>query len=127
MSLLSAFNNQLGNLSKNLTEMYPNDPDISFSNTALETLKKSNPRKLYEMCSSHLTHYEAEIASQNDMFFLQNDFVETNGESSAQTYTGSIINNLKKYWTDMDRESQDNIWKYLNVLIAISNKIQLTT
>ena len=46
MSTLSAFNTQLTNLSNNLSESYPNDPDLQFSSTTINFLKSTNPRKL---------------------------------------------------------------------------------
>ena len=49
MSILSAFTNQLLNLINNLCEMYPNDPDLSFTKTSVILMKKSNPRKLQEI------------------------------------------------------------------------------
>ena len=78
MSILSAFNNQLINLSNNLMEMYPDDPDISFSNGAIQALKKTNPRKLHELFKEHILKYEPQILSEDNDFFLNYDFVENN-------------------------------------------------
>ena len=44
MSLLTAFTNQLTNLMTELHELYPKDTDIETKRTAIEFIKKTNPR-----------------------------------------------------------------------------------
>lgn len=125
MSILSAFNNQLVNLSSNLQEMYPEDPDISFSNGAIQALKKTHPRKLYELCAKHILKYESYILKEDNEFFITYDFLEDNKQSIGNntSYAESIMVNLQKYWKDMDADSKTNIWKYLKVLVVLNKRI----
>ena len=123
MSILSAFTNQLVNLIENLCEMYPNDPDLSFTKTSVILMKKSNPRKLQELFDKHVAIYQAEILSKNEVFLINNDFVEEQfSKIDDQDYAIKIMKNLRKYWTDIDTESKLNIWKYLQVLVVLNNK-----
>uniref|UniRef100_A0A6C0EHX1 Uncharacterized protein n=1 Tax=viral metagenome TaxID=1070528 RepID=A0A6C0EHX1_9ZZZZ len=126
MSLLSAFNTQLVNLSDNLCEMYPGDTDIHFTNSSLHLFKKSNPRQLYTMCNKYIKIYHKKILDKDDGFFLKNDFnehYEDNGLGDNKNIE-NIINNLKKYWTVMDDDSKENIWKYLQVLVVLNDKLE---
>tara|TARA_B100001094_G_C18038141_1_gene723643 strand:+ start:640 stop:1026 length:387 start_codon:yes stop_codon:yes gene_type:complete len=122
MSTLSAFNTQLTNLSNNLCESYPNDPDLQFSSTTINLLKSTNPRKLQEIFNQYIYIYKDEIMSQNENFLLNNDFINNNVNNDKVDYAKSIMNNLKKYWNDMDKESKDNIWKYFKVLVILNKK-----
>ena len=123
---LSAFTNQLLNLIKNLSEMYPSDPDIQFTNTTVNFLKSSNPRKLQKIFEEYVKQYETQIMKKDENFLLNNNFIEDNKDLSHDEkqvdYDETIIDNLRKYWKDMDEESKENIWKYLQVLLILSNK-----
>tara|TARA_Y100000385_G_scaffold281767_1_gene335119 strand:+ start:5585 stop:5971 length:387 start_codon:yes stop_codon:yes gene_type:complete len=122
MSTLSAFNTQLTNLSNNLSESYPNDPDLQFSSTTINFLKSTNPRKLQEIFNKYIYIYKDEIMNQDENFLLNNDFINNTVNNDNVDYAISIMNNLKKYWNDMDNESKDNIWKYFKVLVILNTK-----
>jgi len=129
MSTLSAFTNQLQNLINNLSKMYPNDPDIIFSKTTVGFIKRTNPRKLSEIFNKYVKQYESQIMSKDEEFLMNNNFTEgDNIEIINQKidYAESIIANLRKYWSSMDDDSKENIWKYLQVLIILNNKCTLS-
>ena len=129
MSTLSAFTNQLQNLINNLYKMYPNDPDIIFSKTTVGFIKRTNPRKLSEIFNKYVKQYESQIMSKDEEFLMNNNFTEgDNIEIINQKidYAESIIANLRKYWSSMDDDSKENIWKYLQVLIILNNKCTLS-
>ena len=126
MSLLNAFNTQLINLLNNLCEMYPNDNDIHFSSTTIRFLKKSNPRQLYTICDKYISMYSKEIMEKDDLFFLENNYSKhyNNKPTDDINHIERIIDNLKKYWETMDSDSRENIWKYMQVLQVLNNKIK---
>ena len=37
-------------------------------------------------------------------------------------YANKIMTNLKKYWCQINDESKNNIWKYLQVLLVLNTK-----
>ena len=126
MSALTAFTTQLSNLSNNLVELYPNDPDLQFTKTSISLLKSTNPRKLQQMFHKYLPQYKEQIMNKNESFLKEHDFVSdtdaAQNSKDTQDYANSIMTNLKKYWNDIDEESKDNIWKYLQVLIKLDEK-----
>jgi len=126
MSLLGSFNQQLLNLSTNLSKLYPEDPDLEFTNNSISILKKTNPRKVQQMVDHYVGKYKEQIINKDASFFLLKDFIKDDlnlelNESNVD-YAESIIYNLKKYWNDIDNESKENIWKYLQVLIILNEK-----
>lgn len=126
---LGAFTTQMLNLTQNLKNMHPEDPDIQFSYDAMYIMKKTNPRKLRDMFHKYIgLQYKVQILEKNEDFLLCNDFVEDNKDNLARKnrtdYARCVINNLRKYWLKMDDESKENIWKYLQVLIVLDDKTE---
>lgn len=124
MSSLSAFTNQLLNLSKNLCELYPEDPDLEFTKNSIQFMKKSNPRKIQHLFDTYIAKYKQQILNKEADFFLYRDIVkdDLNLDNKTVDYAQTIMYNLKKYWSDIDDESKENIWKYLQVLIILNDK-----
>ena len=123
MSALTGFCTQLLNLLNNLHELYPSDSDISISITSVNLLKQTNPRKLLEMFSSYVLKYEEQLMNENENFFLETNLIDDNNlDKNNYNYADTIMINLKKYWTELDKESKINIWKYFKVLILLSKK-----
>tara|TARA_A100001015_G_C14555797_1_gene543318 strand:+ start:88 stop:462 length:375 start_codon:yes stop_codon:yes gene_type:complete len=122
MSVLTAFTTQLQNLSQNLSEMYPNDPDLQLSKNTVSLMKKTNPRKLQFIFNKYVKQYEPHIMNKNDEFLLKANLLEGVNTGGNTEYAEAIINNLRKYWSVMDDESKENIWKYLKVLMILNNK-----
>ena len=123
MSLLSAFTTQLINLTTNLSEMFPNDPDLQFTKNSISLIKKTNPRKLQLIFNKYVKQYEKYILDKNEEFLLNANFLNNiNVDNTKLEYAESIINNLRKYWSKLDEESKENIWKYLQVLMILNNK-----
>lgn len=112
-----------------MSEMYPEDPDIKFSANAIFVIKKTNPRRLQTMFHRYIRRYENEITAKNEEFFFHNDFVkdhQTNLELYNKTdYAHDILCTLRKYWSTMDEESKENIWKYLFVLCTLDKQMDL--
>ena len=124
MSALSAFCTQLVNLLNNLHDLYPNDNDISMSITTINLLKSANPRQLLNVFRTYVLKYEENLLKEDENFFLQTDFLKDPSvdEEDKTNYAETIMNNLKKYWKELDDESKQNIWKYFKVLIVLSKK-----
>ena len=125
MTTLSAFTNQIYNLSVNMSTMFPSDPDLAFTKNAVYLLKKNNPRKLQNTFDQYVAKYNKQVMEKDEKFLIENNFLEddTVKNSNADVdYAEKIINNLRKYWSIMDDESKENIWKYLQVLMLLNEK-----
>lgn len=122
--MLSAFNQQLLNLSTNLSELFPEDPDLAFTKNSISIMKKNNPRKLQQMFNQYVSKYKTEIMEKNTDFFLKKNIIkdDLNLKNNQLDYAETIILNLKKYWSNIDFESRENIWKYFQVLVILNEK-----
>ena len=117
MSFLSAFNTQLENFAKELNNLYPDDKDIAFAADAIFLLKKTNPRKLYNLIYPQLVEYRKQVFDKDENFFLKRELpVDKN-------YFDTMIQ-LQSYWKEMSQKTKDNIWLYLQVLYKLSDKIE---
>ena len=128
MSILNAFTSQLSNLSQNLCEMFPNDSNLQFTNMSINLLKKSNPRQLNHWFNTYIPKYKSQILNKDSDFFIERnteEYIEQTNKIENIENIENIILNLKKYWKSMDADSQENIWKYLQVLIVLNDKINL--
>ena len=124
MSILSAFNQQLLKISVNLSELFPDDPDIEFTKNSISLIKRTNPRKLQEIFKYYVSRYKTQILNKEADFFLERDIInqDLNLDNSQVDYAHNIMINLKKNWSAMDSESKENVWKYLQVLVVLSDK-----
>jgi len=125
MTTLSAFTNQIYNLSVNLSKMFPEDPDLAFTKNAVYMLKKNNPRKLQIAFNDYIYQYNQQVMKKDEKFLIETDFLEdetVKQHASNVEYAEKIMDNLRKYWNQMDDESKENIWKYLQVLMILNEK-----
>lgn len=120
MSVLSAFNTQCYNFISELSDMYPDDKDLSLGKTSIYLLKKTNPRKLHVLFREYMYEYKEKVFQKDASFFLEKK--ETEYRVIDDNYFSTIMN-LKKYWKELSEESQENMWKYLIVLFKLSDKI----
>ena len=124
MSFLKAFCIQLENMSEELSDLFHKDVNLRTVYNSIILLRKSNPRKLYEIFMQYVLRYEKQILKKDESFFLDKNYEDELIE--MKTYDSkniNIIKCLKKYWSQMSDKSKENIWLYLNVLIKLSKKI----
>ena len=101
--------------------MYKFTMNSVFQNT-LTMLKKANARGILELFQVHIYPYKQKITNKDESFFLDNDFSEHQiGDGNNEKFT-SIVNKLKQYWHEMSTNTKENIWKYFNVFIILSER-----
>jgi len=91
----------------------------------LKSFVKTNPLVLQEKLNQYLfSKYSTHIKERDNKFFLNQDF--TNDISTGnEKMVMMIIDAIRKEWTNSTEETRDNIWKWLNVLLKLSNKIEI--
>tara|TARA_B100000963_G_scaffold147485_1_gene128384 strand:+ start:7107 stop:7502 length:396 start_codon:yes stop_codon:yes gene_type:complete len=123
MSVETVFTTQLLNLMKTLSNRFPDDKDISLGITGVEQLKAVNQKKVVDMFVLYCYKFREEVMKKNDDFFLERDFItEDLGKDSDSSSGTQIMNNLKRHWGELDSDEKDAIWKYLQVLMTLSDK-----
>ena len=119
---IKTFNNQIYNLVNTLSKRFPEDKDIKLAVTVIETLKSTNPKKSIDVFLLHAYKYRDRIMSQEENFFLEKEYSTANTEEVKNQFSVNIIQNLKDNWESLDSNERENIWKYLKVLIKLTDK-----
>ena len=134
MSYLSTFTNLIEEFVDKLSQLYPDDQDFIHFKTFILLLKKTNPRKILDIFNKHCLQYKEDIVAKNETFILLTDFVKDknnknskNKDTSNDEYILNVMIKLRHYWKSMNKETIENIWKYLNIFILLSSKIKNQT
>ena len=144
MSYLGTFTNLIEEFITKLNGLYPEDQDFVHIKTYLFILKKTNPRKIINQFNKHVLIYREHIVNKNEDFLLNNDFRKDilnnqNNDGESDTDSNANINQtndtldheistlmfkIRTYWYNMDTETKNNIWQYLNIFILLSDKLK---
>jgi hypothetical protein len=133
MSYLSTFNNLIEEFITKLSESYPENQEFSHLKTLIVILKKTNPRKTVTLFNKHCLRYREQIVNKDSHFILTHDFIKDQNDSinnledidnDKEEYVFNIMIKLRDYWSHMDTDTIDNIWKYLNLFILLSDKLE---
>lgn len=116
----TAFNTQLLNLLKDLNRMYPADADIAFVKKTVFLASTTYPEKPRKLFKKFIPEYEKYVVERDEEFFLSHEDYWEN--SKKGDWSVMLIEKLKIYWSDMDDETKNNVWLYLNVLVKLSHK-----
>lgn len=121
---LDLFNAKLQELVGELCESFPDTPDFRTLRTALSlslALSPETPRRCF---NKYVTvPYSAQILKRDHEFFLANSF----DDKLVNAGDLDILARVRSVWGRMTAEDQDAVWKYLQVLIALDNRIALSS
>ena len=121
-AIVNTFNLQLINLATVLSKRFESDNDLKLAVTGIQTLKKANSNKNIEMFTMYVYKYREKIMDKNEDLLLDTDFIIENNQSDSDTSAFDIMSKLKDKWKTLESDEKDNIWKYLQVLIKLTDK-----
>lgn len=118
-SKLNTFKQLFQELLKDLACIKPGDPSLTLVMTAVDYCA---PGVLQEQFSDCVGPYKEKILVKDEAFFLEAE--DLAGEES-DSFTLSEINRIKGIWKDKNTSEEDKecIWKYLILLVKLSDKI----
>jgi hypothetical protein len=125
MSILSAFNNHLLEFLEDVSSIFPDDKDIKKAKSALEMLKKANPRAIILIWKSHITdRYGDQIDNGDISFFVNKDYsFDVQGADGASKILDAV-NRLRGPVRNMGADNQQKTMKYLQNLTKLSRMYQ---
>ena len=62
--------------------------------------------------------------SRNEEFFLNDNYSSIVNDTDNKQDAWKLIDKLKLYWKDTNKNNKDIIWDYFNVLLTISDRLQ---
>ena len=120
--VVNTFNTQLINLAEALSDRFKDDGDLKLALTGIKTLKANNSNKNIEMFTLYVYKYRDKIMEKNEKLLLETDFVSENLDDDDDNSAFDIMSKLKTKWQSLNDEEKNNIWKYLQVLIKLTDK-----
>jgi len=103
---------------KELSEMYPSDPDFPLGITSVRMVKVANPGMGPSLFYDSAKAFESEILSKNEKFFLDHSFGEFGSDVDF-----NLLAKLKQYVSTMSPTSKENVWTYIQNLFKLSKAI----
>ena len=115
---IDAFFTQFHAFLGELARVFPEDEDFPAYDTALKLVESMNRGLVLSEFTKHVIPFETMIREKNSDFFLKHDFSEFDPDNTMDP----IIKKLKGYWAGMSEANKDAIWKYIILLVDISNR-----
>jgi hypothetical protein len=113
---LKSFFHQLGEITSELVEMFPDDPDFKVFQTYINMLKTTNPGLVVDSYYDIVKKFDDQINARNDDFFLNYNTSEYGQEGV------DIVAKIKLYWSVLSEESKKSIWDYIYILKELAKK-----
>jgi hypothetical protein len=120
MSFLSAFNSQLIKFFEDLSETFPEEKEIRAALEGLQFARKSNPRLILDMFYEHIARdLRTAILEENVEKIIEFGRIKISKQFNEIMPALSIF---EKHWPTLSDVNRQAIWKYLKILIALSEK-----
>lgn len=120
MDYLEKFNNTFNEFIDDIINLFPKDADLRmYKNLLLAALCVNDKAIVTVFKESVVENYGQQLLAKDETFFLNHDY----SEYTVNEEYNAIINKIRSYWTTMNEENHNTIWKYFKVLILLSKKI----
>ena len=120
-AILKTFNDHFLDFLEDIQNVFPNDPDIVASKTALIGIRKANPRLIIKIWSEHIVKiYKENILKGDISFFINKDYSNDLTEMDASSTIIKKINVLREPIRNMGAENQEKCMKYIQNLTKLS-------
>ena len=120
-NILTAFNDHFIDFVSDIQSVFPNDPDILATKTALSAVRKANPKMIAKIWNAYVVgKYKSEIESGNIDFFINKDYAGDVSSASNSDKIMDSINRLREPIKLMTPENQAKTMKYIQNLTKLS-------
>jgi hypothetical protein len=119
-SPLTTFSNMLIRFFEELKETFPEEREIKMALETIQNAKKINPRLILDMFYEHVTTPLREFIAKED-----DGQIVAYARTKLSVQFNEILPAIAifdKHWAGLADNNRTAIWKYLKVLIALSDK-----
>ena len=124
LTFMRLFNQKAEEFCKDLVSSFPEVNEFKQLKSAMLLLKNLDEKKPRDIFSKFMTQqFRESIMGRDESFFLndiEQHMVQVDGVDTSQW--DNIVNLLRSLWIGLNDENKDIIWKYFQVLIAVSDK-----
>jgi hypothetical protein len=122
MSILSAFNKHLMEFLEDVESIFPEDRDIKKAKSALEMMKKANPRMLIMIWKANITiPYGEQIEAGDYEYFLHKDYSLDFQGSSSDKKILDAIDRFRQPILNMSNANKEKAMKYIQNLTKLAS------
>lgn len=115
---MSAFFDQLTAFTNELSQMYPDDADLSLGVTTMTLMRKTNPALVVNYVRDNVLKFEEKIMNKDETFFMAYDYQEYSSDVDM-----NIFQKVKDYNSQMSPASKENVWKYVQNITRLCKAI----
>ena len=120
-NILTAFNDHFIDFVSDIQSVFPNDPDILATKTALSAVRKANPKMIVKIWNAYVVgKYKSEIEAGNIDFFINKDYASDVSSASNSDKIMESINRLREPIKQMTPENQAKTMKYIQNLTKLA-------
>lgn len=120
--ILKAFNNHFLEFVEDVKRVFPEDVDIATAASALEKLKKANPKMIIMAFKQYVSEpYKTEIEAGELEFFISKDYSADLSSTNSSSVILEKIDLLRKPISEMKEEEQEKVIKYLQNLTKLAD------
>ena len=120
-NILTAFNDHFMDFVSDIQSVFPNDPDILATKTALSAVRKANPKMIVKIWNVYVVgKYKSEIEAGNIDFFINKDYAGDVSSASNSDKIMDSINRLREPIKQMTPDNQAKTMKYIQNLTKLS-------
>ena len=125
MNVIRAFNNHLSEFIDDVLTIFPDDRALKTAKTAIETLRKMNPKQVIMIWKEYIEKPYGDKIQQGDLsFFLNKDYsLDVTNISDANNVL-KHIERLREPVRNMGKENQEKAMKYLQNLTKLSSMFE---
>jgi hypothetical protein len=124
LTFVRLFNQKAEEFCKDLVSTFPEVNEFKQLKAGMLLLKNLDEKKPREVFSQFMTNqFRESIMGRHESFFMNEvheHVVQIDGVDISQWE--NIINLLRTLWVGLSEDNKDVIWKYFQVLIAVSDK-----
>lgn len=123
------FVTQLKSFAEVLRDRFPEETFFRRGVTIITAMKTLSPEKTIKLFINNSYKHREHIMAKDERSLLAHDYtnslMEIAHEATEDISTSEsieLIGKLKQYWHQLDDEEKENMWKYLQVLVVLTDK-----
>lgn len=120
MSIPKAFNKIFISLIDDCILVFPNDLELKKYKKGARILDQFNPKKPSAIFKTYSEPFRKYIDTRDEHFFMKNDYSKIEEVDDDVT---NFINKIKELWNELTDDNKDKIWKYLQTLCSLTDKL----
>lgn len=122
MNYLGKFNDIFQDMLHELVSVFPKDSELRLYDFGLRSVLGSDENVVCNIFHNQVAvPFGTQIKCRDEQFFINKSYEEYDGDG----YQGvtDVITKIKNCWRELSNDNKDIIWKYLQILLTLSTKI----